>query len=215
MDIKEALKGIYPIIDTTILSHSDAPCAAKSIVRAGATILQLRHKGGSSGSFLRLARKLREITRPYSTLFIVNDRVDIALLSGADGVHLGTEDIPPQQARRLLGRDAIIGLSTHNPDEVRAAQRLYKEGIIDYISFGPIYPTTTKPDARPTVGTELLRSIVGLTDAPVVAIGGIKAENVAEVVNSGADSVAMISALLSAPDLESHFKRLLRLCSMG
>ena len=138
---------------------------------------------------------------------IINDRVDIALLAGADGVHLGQEDLPPAEARRLLGPSAIIGFSTHTLEQAELAMLMPE---LDYIAVGPIFSTSTKADADPVVGLDLLkivRKTVG--SRPVVAIGGIKADTVAHVLHSGADSVATIAELYrTGPDIAANFKRL-------
>ncbi len=209
MDIKARMKGFYPIVDTSVVEPARVPSVAESIVRAGAGILQLRAKSTGTEEFFRLATTLRNVTERAGLVFMVNDRVDVALLSRADGVHLGTEDIPPEEARRLLGRRAVIGFSTHTPEELKEADRLFRAGIVDYISFGPIFPTTTKKDARPTVGTELLKLVRPLTAAPIVAIGGITEENMEEVLCSGADAVSMISHVLTAPDVEEKVSSIL------
>ncbi|HHD11270.1 MAG TPA: thiamine phosphate synthase, partial [Deltaproteobacteria bacterium] len=126
MDIKARMKGFYPIVDTSVVEPARVPSVAESIVRAGAGILQLRAKSTSTAEFFRLATTLRNITERAGIIFIVNDRVDVALLSRADGVHLGTEDIPPEETRRLLGRRAVIGFSTHTPEELKEADRLFR-----------------------------------------------------------------------------------------
>jgi thiamine-phosphate pyrophosphorylase len=138
---------------------------------------------------------------------IINDRVDIALAVGAAGVHLGQDDIPPEAARRLLGPQAIIGYSTHDVEQAIAAVKL----PIDYLAIGPIFSTTTKTDTAPVLGVEALRAVRhAIADFPVVAIGGITLANARDVIDSGADSVALISALLSASDITAATQTLLK-----
>jgi len=136
---------------------------------------------------------------------IVNDRVDIALATGASGVHLGQDDLPPEAARKLLGPRAIIGYSTHNVDQAISATKL----PIDYLAIGPIFGTTTKTDTAPVLGLDGVRAVRrAIGEFPLVAIGGITLTNARDVIDAGADSVAIISALLSAPDITEATKTL-------
>src|SRR2546430_5639630 len=191
--VRLTLPTIYPITDTTIsgLSHRDQ---VKQLIEGGATLIQLREKRTSPREFFQDARKALSIARSAGIRLIINDRVDIAMAIGADGVHLGQTDMPVEAARRLLGDHAIIGFSTHNVNQVEEAVRL----PIDYLAFGPIFPTATKENPDPIVGpTELARikNLVG--SLPLAAIGGISAEAIREVLMSGADAVAIISAVLN------------------
>ncbi len=207
------MKRLYPIVDVSMVEPTGVPSVTERIIQGGAGIVQLRMKSDDTGKFLELARRLRDITEKSGVILIVNDRVDIALLSRADGVHLGMEDIPPRGARRLLGPGAVIGLSTHTPRELKEADGLFREGLVDYISFGPIFPTDTKKDARPAVGTSMLRLARELTTAPIIAIGGITEENLKEVINSGADAVSIVSAILNSSCIEEKVSSILRLAS--
>jgi len=136
--------------------------------------------------------------KQYGVQLIINDRVDIALATGADGVHLGQDDLPPEVARKLLGPQAIIGYSTHNVDQAISATKL----PIDYLAIGPIFSTTTKSDTAPVLGLDGLRAArAAVGGFPLVAIGGISLNNARDVIDAGADSVAVISALLTAPDI--------------
>lgn len=150
----------------------------------------------------RQALDLRHIATEVGATFIINDRCDLALAVKADGVHLGQEDLPIADARRLLGSDRIIGLSTHNPEQVREAAALQP----DYIGFGPIFGTTTKADHDPVVGLEGLRAVRALTTLPIFAIGGISSQHVTNIMAAGADGVAVISAILKATDLEAAIR---------
>lgn len=183
------LPRVYPITDTKIsgLSHADQ---VATLGDAGATFVQLREKNLSAIDFYNAAKAA---LRTGVTL-IINDRVDIALALGAPGVHLGQDDLPPDAARKLLGREAIIGYSTHNVAQAIAAANL----PVDYIAIGPIFETGTKQNPDPVVGLTGLRAVrEAIGDLPLVAIGGISLENAASVINAGADSIALISALLS------------------
>ncbi len=156
-------------------------------------------------AYLR-ARALRQAASEVGALLIVNDRCDLALAVEADGVHLGQEDLPITYARRLLGPDKIIGLSTHNPAQVRQALA----GQPDYVAFGPVFRTLSKVDHEPVVGLEGLREVRTLTALPMFAIGGITADSTGEVVAAGADGVAVISAILTASDMGSAIRNFQR-----
>jgi thiamine-phosphate pyrophosphorylase len=152
------------------------------------------------------------VGKAAGTAVVINDRVDIALVTGADGVHLGQDDLPVTEARRLLGPDAIIGLSTHNLDQVEQARRL----PVDYVAFGPIFETATKADHEPVTGARQLRNIrKAVNDIPLVAIGGITPENLISVLENGANSAAMISGLYrSADGIRAAFRRLYEIAEL-
>ncbi len=217
IDIKSqnqtALSGLYPIIDLEYLSlsHGKAAHAAGIILDAGKNrinILQLRAKGQSANEILKAAREIRSLKDSFDFFFIINDRIDIALMSNADGVHLGQEDIPLNEARKLLGDEKIIGLSTHNATEALEA----KELGADYISFGPIFKTRTKKDAHSPRGLDGLSKVTGTLNKdklPIVAIGGITKESITEVLATGASMAALISEILLAEDIGSVVKELI------
>lgn len=192
------IKGLYGVIDSSWLSLSDAGRCASELVEAGVGIIQLRAKDEGSREVLRAARAVRSATQGKA-LFIVNDRIDIAILSGADGVHLGQDDIPLSQARQLLP-SSIIGISTHNLVE---AQKAEKDGA-DYISLGPIFQTKTKKDADTPKGLEGIKALAPKVSIPIVAIGGITADNAVSVLHAGAASVAIISDILLSGDVRSR-----------
>jgi thiamine-phosphate pyrophosphorylase len=148
---------------------------------------------------------LAERAHQNQAAFLVNDRADVAALCGADGVHLGQEDLPPEKAQRLLGASSIIGYSTHNREQVIQAARL----PVDYIAVGPIFPTATKQDPDPVVGVELIAEARRVTGKPLVAIGGITLENAPAALAAGASAVAVISDLLAAPDIETRARQYL------
>jgi thiamine-phosphate pyrophosphorylase len=191
------LPQLYPITDTRLSGLSHAEQVIRMIA-GGARFIQLREKYATPAEFYREAEKACEIAHAQGVKVIINDRVNIALALKADGVHLGQDDMPPAAARKRLGDQAIIGFSTHNIEQVTAAMTL----PLDYIAFGPIFPTRTKENPDPVVGLDKLTLIrKQLGDFPLVAIGGINETNFHDVLKAGADSVAVLSAVLSRPDL--------------
>jgi thiamine-phosphate pyrophosphorylase len=166
--------------------------AARAIIESGARILQLRHKGHFSRAMFETAEKIGELCRAAGALFVVNDRVDIAMMAHA-GVHLGQDDLSPAAAHRLIGKDAVIGFSTHNEAQIRAAAG----EPVDYLALGPLFGTTTKEHPDPTVGLDDLRRLRPLITKPLVAIGGITRLNAPLAFEAGADSVAVIGDLLA------------------
>lgn len=190
------LPGIYPITDTRVSKLSHA-AQVQRLIDGGAKFIQLREKNASMKDFFADAAEALKFARRRDVKIIINDRVDAALALRADGVHLGQDDLPPHKAREILGTNAIIGFSTHNLEQAAAAVSL----PIDYIAVGPIFDTRTKKNPEKTVGLEMLRNIRRAVGSfPIVAIGGINSANFREVLNAGADSVAVISNLLSEPD---------------
>lgn len=200
-----AIPPIYPIMDSSLISSDRIKETAQALMAGGAKIIQLRAKGFSSKEFLEAARTIKKITRDKDVIFIVNDRVDVALLADADGVHLGQNDLPAREARRLMGNDKIIGFSTHNIREAVEAERL----PVDYISFGPIFPTKTKEDAQTPKGIKGLADVRKAVDIPIVAIGGITEKNMAYVWKEGINSVAMISEILTSTDVSKKVNKLI------
>lgn len=186
------LPPIYPITDTLVsgLSH---PEQVRRLASGGATLIQLREKYASAREFYAAGLDCMQSASPAGVRLIINDRVDIALALNAEGVHLGQDDMPPAMARKLLGPDAIIGYSTHSVEQaLRATER-----PVDYIAIGPIFATETKERPDPVVGLDGLRRLkAAVPDLPLVAIGGIDANNLEAVLASGADSAAMISGLV-------------------
>lgn len=173
----------------------------------GAGIIQLRAKHMAANEFFKLAREARQLSRAAGCLFIVNDRVDIALAAEADGVHLGQADLPLDVARKVMGRARIIGISTHDLAQAQAAER----GGADYIGFGPIFGTATKDTGYSARGLAMLREIRQAVKIPIVAIGGITESNVVQVWEAGADAAAMISDLMRAEDVAAKVRRILSL----
>jgi thiamine-phosphate pyrophosphorylase len=191
--------SLYAILDPRFLRGRNLVEVARVLVRGGATCLQLRDKEASSRDLYEEARLLKATLRPLSIPFIVNDRLDIVLAVEADGVHLGEEDIPISEARRMLGRDKILGASAASVDVAVQAE---KDGT-DYIGFGAVFPTGTKEDAQVS-GLALLSRVKQAVSIPVVAIGGIKRTNAVDILRAGADGLAIISDLLEAEDVETR-----------
>jgi len=197
------IQGLYAIIDNSIRPELSNIEIAKRALPGGTKIVQLRGKGLSSKELLEQAREIRELTRKAGATFIVNDRADIALLSDADGVHLGQDDLPIAAARNVLGKDKLIGISTHNIEQALKAEQ---EGA-DYVGFGPVFGTTTKTDAEEAKGITALAEVKTRVSIPVIAIGGITLENLREVIDAGANGTAVISAIAKADNIEETTKR--------
>ncbi|HEV7892534.1 MAG TPA: thiamine phosphate synthase [Pyrinomonadaceae bacterium] len=190
---------LYPITDRRLSGLSHAEQVAR-LIEGGATFIQLREKHLSPREFYREAEEALKVARRRGVKLIINDRADIALALGADGVHLGQDDMPPEAARALLGEAAAAGFSTHSVEQAAAAARL----PVDYIAVGPIFATKSKEKPDPVVGLEglrLVREAVGVS-VKLVAIGGVTRENAPSVLAAGADSVAVISALFRPEDPE-------------
>jgi thiamine-phosphate pyrophosphorylase len=167
---------------------------ATELAQGGATLIQLREKHASSREILRLARELRRVL-PESVRLILNDRADLCVASGVNGVHVGQDDLPPTAARRIVGSERIVGLSTHNPEQVKAGD----ESAADYVAVGPVFSTISKENPDPVIGLEGVKRARALTEKPLVAIGGITLENCRAVIDAGADSVAVITDLVPDP----------------
>ena len=192
-DKTKHIDGLYVIIDTQALKGRSYLEVASQVISGGAKIIQLRDKLRSKKELLAIAHQIRKLCAEHDVLFIINDYLDIALAADADGLHLGQNDLPIKVARHLLPIDKILGCSVTTVDQATTAE---SEGA-DYIAVGSIYPTTSKETAR-IVGLERLRQVRQATSLPLVAIGGINKDNAAEVISAGANSVAVISAVLEA-----------------
>ena len=197
---------LYPILDLELLGSRSLGQAVATLAAAGAGVLQVRAKLETDARYLALAREAVRAARAAGVVLLVNDRPDVARILEADGVHLGQDDLPPADARRLLGPAALIGLSTHSLAQLEAATA----APVDYVAIGPVFPTRTKQHADPVVGLELVRRARELVRGPLVAIGGITRANARAVIDAGADGVAVISDLLQAPDLGQAAAELLR-----
>lgn len=200
----ERLKGLYVILDRQVLAGRDELDIASQIIHGGARAIQLRDKQGSKGELLPLAQELRSLCAETQVLFIVNDYLDIALAADADGLHIGQKDLPLPVIRKELPIDKLVGCSVTTVPQAMKAQ---DEGV-DYIAVGSIFPTTTKKEAI-LVGIDRLKEVKQAVSSPVVAIGGINEDNVGQVVAAGADSVAVISAVLEHEDVREAVQRLI------
>ena len=190
-----ALSSLYAIVDRTTLDSRDLRLDdfARELRDAGVTLLQYRDKSGTPQEILRAAEEIAAVFAGVEATLILNDRADLAVLAGWSGVHVGHLDLPPAAVRRVLGAGRVIGVSTHNDEQVRAADA----GEADYVAVGPVFATSTKLNAEPVVGLEGVRRARALTAKPIVAIGGITRENARAVIDAGADSVAVIGGLFS------------------
>lgn len=203
---KEQLK-LYLVTDRPLCLGRDLEWVVSEAVKGGVSIVQLREKEASTREFVELATRLKNVLQPAGVPLIINDRIDVALAADADGVHIGQSDMPYGIARRLLGPDKIIGLSVENPEEVEEANAL----DVDYIAVSPVYGTPTKTDTAPPFGLEGLRRAVQIARHPVVAIGGMNERTAPDVFAAGADGIAVVSAICSAPDPRVAAERLARI----
>lgn len=190
---------LYAIVDAGDDDRHDVVCRAEGLLRGGARLLQLRWKRAGAAAFLHAAVECRSLAARHHARLLINDRIDVALACGADGVHLGQADLPLAAARRLLGADRWIGISTHDVSQARAAAA----GGADYIGFGPIFTTPTKQTGYSARGLSALREVRAAVSLPIVAIGGIDFDNALEVLGAGADAAAMISALATVPNADA------------
>jgi len=198
-----SLRRLYAISDA---SFGDPVSLAQALFDGGARLVQVRNKKASARELFNQVESILK-RAPADASVIVNDRVDVARITGAAGVHLGQSDIGVVEARRILGPDQIIGFSTHNLEQALAASKL----PADYIAVGPIFPTSTKLNAEPVVGLEKLATICKAVQKPVVAIGGIRLENAAEVLAAGPHSIAVVSDLLAAADIRARVREWINL----
>ncbi len=189
------LPRLYVILDAALITSSEIDCAM-SLAEAGVRLLQYRNKSAPARQYLESSRKRAEVLLPQGVSFFVNDRPDVAFLAGAAGVHVGQDDLDVEQARQVVGRDKLVGISTHNLEQFKRAAA----SSADYIALGPIFSTSSKANPDLVVGLDLLRNVRPLTDKPIVAIGGISLERAASAIEAGADSVAVISGILTAAD---------------
>ncbi len=194
---------LYLVTDRRWLSGGDLACAVEQAIQGGVTIVQLREKGISSREYLQIAVSVKEVTDRYRVPLIINDRTDIAFACDAAGVHLGTDDLPVAVARKILGTGKIIGASA---DTLREALMLEAEGA-DYLGVGAVFPTDTKIDAG-RITLEELTQIKAAVKIPVVAIGGINAENAAKVAKTKIDGIAVASAIMAQKDVRQAARHL-------
>ena len=198
--LKKALK-LYLVTDSDILKGRDFYKVIEDSMKAGVTMLQLREKDADGKEFLEKAMKLRELTRKYNVSFIINDRVDIAMLCDADGIHVGQSDIDAVSVRKLIGEDKIIGVSARSVEEAKKA----KEDGANYLGIGAMFSTSTKLDAK-DVSFDTLNNIINEVDLPFVLIGGINLDNVCQLKQFNPDGYALVSGILGAQDIKSRVK---------
>jgi thiamine-phosphate pyrophosphorylase len=196
-DSARSLSGLYVLLDPSIHPERRLQEVLMVSAAAGATLFQYRNKSASMKVAYTEAMELRKIASELGVTFIVNDRCDLALAVDADGVHLGQGDLPLHLARKVMGPDKLIGVSTHNAEQVRSATASGP----DYLGFGPIFKPASKLDHDPVVGLVGLKTIRSLTPLPIFAIGGITLDHLKDVIGAGANGVAVIAAILKAPDI--------------
>lgn len=195
--LRNQIRGLYVVTDESLApgrAHLEIAFAA---LEGGADVIQLRDKNRDTGELLPIAREISAICRSHGALFVVNDRIDLAIAADADGVHLGQTDLPISEARLILGPEKLIGISVENVEQVKAAET---EGA-DYLGVGAIYGSATKTDAGDAVGPEQITRFRAVSELPIVAIGGITRERIPEVIRAGADAIAVIGAVVAADDM--------------
>jgi thiamine-phosphate pyrophosphorylase len=209
MDKMISLPRLYPVVDATFFrSSAELVDFAQALAAGGCALLQYRNKSGNARMMLEQARELRRRFPSQGMVhLIMNDRADLCLAADFDGVHVGQEDLSPEAVRKIIGTNRWLGVSTHNPEQLREADL----APADYLAIGPVFPTTSKEKPDPVVGLEGVRRARQLTRKPLVAIGGITRQNAASVIEAGAGSVAVISDLLRDPRKSAEeFLRILR-----
>nr|WP_321522538.1 thiamine phosphate synthase [uncultured Macellibacteroides sp.] len=188
--------SLYLVTDRSLVLDRSLEYVVKEAAEGGVTMVQLREKDCSSREFLALAIQIKRCLKPYSIPLIINDRLDIALACDAEGLHIGQNDIPYDVARRLLGKDKIIGLSVENIEDAIEANKL----DVDYIGISPVFCTPTKTDTAEALGLDGVREITRFSKHPAVGIGGINLTNAHEVIRAGADGISVVSAIMSHPN---------------
>jgi thiamine-phosphate pyrophosphorylase len=199
--------SLYPIIDTDVCErHGILPLAlAEACLRGGARVLQVRQKGGGSAALLALTRRLVDVARTFNAGIVVNDRADLAVITGAAGVHVGQQDLGVEDVRRIAGSSILVGVSTHVREQVDAALT----SSATYVAVGPVYGTETKETGYSACGTELIRYAAG-RGKPIIAIGGVTLDRVTQLVDAGASGLAVIADLLSTGDPEGRVREYVR-----
>lgn len=195
---------VYPILDADRLAGRSAGAVARALVEGGARLLQVRAKGLGDRALCALALEVVTAAHAGGALVVVNDRPDVARIASADGVHVGQEDMPPADVRRLLPSPALVGLSTHDVSQIRAAPA----GVVDYVAIGPVFATRSKAAPDPVVGLSGVAAARANTSLPLIAIGGITRANAADVIAAGAHGVAVVSEVMGADDPGRAFRAL-------
>ena len=197
---------LYLVTDRDAAKGRDMVGVVRQAVKGGVTMVQLREKAACTRDFVELGQRLTEVLRPLGVPLLVNDRIDVALAIGADGVHIGQSDMPYKMARQILGSGKIIGLSVESLDDVRSANAL----DVDYVGVSPVFSTPTKTDTKRPFGLDGLRKAVELSVHPVVGIGGMNVQTAAPVMCCGADGIAVVSAIIGAENPERASRELLQ-----
>lgn len=203
--------SLYVVTDPLLVGERALEDVCGQALASGVKVLQLRDKTASTRSLIQQAVKLQALARRHQAYLLVNDRVDVARAAGADGVHLGQDDMPLALAREILGADKIIGISVQTSKEARDAE----QGGADYLAANLVFETPTKTDLEQAIGLDGVRALRNASTLPLVAIGGIKADNAAEVVAAGANGVAVVSAVMAAPDVPNACRELLEAVDEG
>jgi len=199
--------SLHLVTDAPMCARRGVTATAEAAARGGATVVQLRHPGALGRQLLEDARRLSAAMRTWGVPVLVDDRLDVALVAGVSGVHLGQQDLPAPEARMLGGPHLLIGWSVSTPAEAAEASG-WPPGTVDYLGVGSVFPTATKATGRPPIGLAGLARVVAATDLPCVAIGGIDESNAEEVMAAGAAGVAVVSAICAAPDPEEATRRI-------
>lgn len=200
--MKEQDLRVYLVTDRLAAKGRDAVCVIAAALKGGVTMIQVREKEASARDFIAFAKAVKELAAPYGVPVVINDRVDVAVAAGADGVHLGQSDIPCEVARTMLGRESIIGLSVENLSQIPQANSL----DVDYIGVSPVFATPTKRDTAEPFGLAGLSRAVKISEHPVVAIGGVNIKTAPGILACGVDGLAVVSAIMGAdnPQAASH-----------
>jgi thiamine-phosphate pyrophosphorylase len=193
------MRGLYLVTDRSLCGKRPLEEIVIQAVEGGAAYVQLREKDVSTRFFVEEAQRIKQLLKPYKVPLIINDRVDVALACGAEGIHIGQEDMPYKLVRKLMGQKAIVGLSVETWKDVEVSQKL----DVNYIGVSPVFSTPTKADTKDAWGLEGLAKIKSFSRHPLVAIGGINESNVREVMRAGADCIAVVSAICAAYDPEA------------
>ena len=204
------MHGLYFVTDRGLCGNKPLEEVVIEAVKGGAAYVQLREKDVSTGFFLEEAKRIKKLLEQYRVPLIINDRVDVALACGAEGVHIGQEDMPYEIVRKLMGQKAIIGLSVETWEDVKASQKM----DVNYIGVSPVFSTPTKTDTKGAWGLEGLAKIKAFSRHPLVAIGGINESNVSEVVKAGADCIAVVSAICASPHSEAAARRINKMINL-
>jgi thiamine-phosphate pyrophosphorylase len=210
-DMMGKIGKLHILTDTVLQSRFSHMEITRLAIAGGADTIQYRQKSGSTREMIEIARNMKRLCSEAGVTFIVNDRLDVAIAAEADGVHLGQDDFPIPTARELLGEGRIIGGSAATVDEAR---KCLSEGA-DYVGFGPVYPTSSKDDAGPVSGIDILKQVVEIIPLPIIAIGGVGAENIPDVMRAGAHGIAVISAVCCQDDPEEATRALYQALNKG